>query len=125
MLVVRTLLIGFSVCFAMTACAAEKLKSDKAHHTADGFRNVYLEEENSFFDFIKWRWQHSRLDIPGPEDYQFESIKPDIQQIKQNNPNNQIVWVGHATVLIQMAGMNILTDPQFSERASPLQLFGP
>lgn len=33
--------------------------------------------------------------------------------------------VGHATVLIQAAGLNILTDPVWSERASPLRFAGP
>ena len=33
-------------------------------------------------------------------------------------------WVGHATVLIQTQGLNILTDPVWSDRAGPLG-FGP
>jgi len=33
-------------------------------------------------------------------------------------------WVGHATVLIQAGGLNILTDPVWAERAGPLG-FGP
>jgi len=36
-----------------------------------------------------------------------------------------VTWVGHATALIQTAGLNILTDPFFSKRASPSQLIGP
>lgn len=34
-------------------------------------------------------------------------------------------WVGHATVLVQAAGLNILTDPVWSDHASPLPPFGP
>lgn len=34
-------------------------------------------------------------------------------------------WIGHATALIQTAGLNILTDPFFSKRASPSQVIGP
>ena len=37
----------------------------------------------------------------------------------------RVALVGHATVLIQVAGLNILTDPVFSERASPLSFAGP
>ncbi|MDH7972714.1 MBL fold metallo-hydrolase [Sphingomonas sp. AR_OL41] len=36
-----------------------------------------------------------------------------------------VTAVGHATLLIQLAGRNILTDPLWSERASPTQLVGP
>lgn len=34
-------------------------------------------------------------------------------------------WVGHATVLVQAAGINILTDPIWSDYASPLPPIGP
>ncbi|MGW8201314.1 MBL fold metallo-hydrolase [Sphingomonas bisphenolicum] len=34
-------------------------------------------------------------------------------------------WVGHATVLVQAAGLNILTDPIWSDYASPLPPLGP
>ena len=33
--------------------------------------------------------------------------------------------VGHASVLIQAGGLNVLTDPVWSERASPLSFLGP
>ena len=34
-------------------------------------------------------------------------------------------FVGHATVLLQCAGLNILTDPLWSDRASPFAWLGP
>lgn len=37
----------------------------------------------------------------------------------------RLTMVGHATVLIQVAGLNLLTDPVWSQRASPSQLAGP
>ncbi|CAM9324429.1 unnamed protein product [Chrysoparadoxa australica] len=37
----------------------------------------------------------------------------------------RVTWIGHATVLVQMNGLTILTDPMFSERASYLQSVGP
>ena len=33
--------------------------------------------------------------------------------------------IGHASVLIQVAGLNILTDPVWSQRASPFSFAGP
>jgi L-ascorbate metabolism protein UlaG (beta-lactamase superfamily) len=36
-----------------------------------------------------------------------------------------LTWIGHATFLIQLEGLNVLTDPQFSDRASPLSFAGP
>ncbi|SEN10286.1 L-ascorbate metabolism protein UlaG, beta-lactamase superfamily [Sphingomonas gellani] len=37
----------------------------------------------------------------------------------------RVTAIGHASMLIQIAGMNILTDPVWSDRASPLSFAGP
>lgn len=37
----------------------------------------------------------------------------------------RVTWIGHATVLVQTQGLNILTDPIWSERASPFSFLGP
>jgi L-ascorbate metabolism protein UlaG (beta-lactamase superfamily) len=36
-----------------------------------------------------------------------------------------VTFIGHATFLIQTAAGNLLTDPMFSERAGPFNVFGP
>ncbi len=41
----------------------------------------------------------------------------------QHNPS--ITWIGHSTMLVRMDGVGFLTDPIFSERASPLSFAGP
>ena len=61
-------------------------------------------------------------------------IEPEITKIKLSdqwetidllNDDNYVIWVGHSTFLIKKSGVTILTDPIFSERASPLKNFGP
>ena len=47
------------------------------------------------------------------------------QQHAQSNNSIQITWLGHASLLVQMGGLNILTDPVWSDRCSPAQWFGP
>ena len=42
-----------------------------------------------------------------------------------NNGEIRITPVGHSTFLIQLANINILTDPVWSERASPVSFHGP
>jgi N-acyl-phosphatidylethanolamine-hydrolysing phospholipase D len=39
--------------------------------------------------------------------------------------NPAVTWIGHATLLVRMDGAGFLTDPVFSERASPLSFAGP
>jgi L-ascorbate metabolism protein UlaG (beta-lactamase superfamily) len=37
----------------------------------------------------------------------------------------KVTWIGHSTVLVQTEGLNILTDPIWSRRASPFGFIGP
>ncbi|TIU52834.1 MAG: hypothetical protein E5W25_37140, partial [Mesorhizobium sp.] len=37
----------------------------------------------------------------------------------------RLTMVGHSSLLIQTAGLNILTDPAWSQRVSPLSFAGP
>ncbi len=37
----------------------------------------------------------------------------------------RITWLGHSTVLVQFDDISVLTDPMFSDRASPSQVVGP
>ncbi|OCG01147.1 MBL fold metallo-hydrolase [Gilliamella sp. wkB112] len=48
-----------------------------------------------------------------------------LETIDLSLPGDRIWWIGHATTLIRLEGKFILTDPIFSHRASPSQLFGP
>jgi N-acyl-phosphatidylethanolamine-hydrolysing phospholipase D len=45
--------------------------------------------------------------------------------LRANRGDATVTWVGHATLLVQLDGVNILTDPNWSERASPLTFAGP
>ncbi|KAF3859171.1 hypothetical protein F7725_021570 [Dissostichus mawsoni] len=44
--------------------------------------------------------------------------------LSESGPGLRVTWLGHATVLVEMTGLNILTDPMFSQRASPFQFMG-
>lgn len=37
----------------------------------------------------------------------------------------RVTWIGHSTIVVQFDNVTVLTDPLFSSRASPSQLFGP
>lgn len=120
----RYLTLGF-ICMTALNCAAQTPSADKPHHTSGGFRNVHVYEENGFADFLKWRRERAKLEIPGPESYHFPLAKNDPGFLKQNRDKNTVTWIGHATLLLQVAGYNILTDPHFSKRTSPVQWAGP
>lgn len=47
------------------------------------------------------------------------SVPPQLDALA-NHRVTQTTWVGQSTFLLQVDGLNILTDPIFSERASPV-----
>jgi hypothetical protein len=49
----------------------------------------------------------------------------DGQLLRQNRTVPTVTWIGHSTLLIQIDGVNLLTDPHWSNRASPLAFAGP
>lgn len=44
---------------------------------------------------------------------------------RQVDGSLRATWIGHSTVLLQLGAMNVLTDPIWSERASPVGWAGP
>ena len=91
------------------------------HHLPDGtFRNNHIGQINKpLADLVKWR-----RESPGHPLLSFPVARPNLPLLQ--DPRQQTVtWVGHATLLLQIAGLNILTDPHFSMRASPFSFAGP
>jgi len=110
----------------LASCSTNPLyDADKAHHTRSGFKNIYYEDNKGFWAFIKWRWEKLFKDIPGAEDYDFKIDTTHHASLRENKTRPSLTWIGHATFLIQFDGLNILTDPQFSQRASPVSWAGP
>jgi len=66
------------------------------------------------------RWKRAVPDNPWPASIPVTPVIPDVRV-----DTLRVTMVGHATLLIQLAGLNILTDPVWSDRASPLAFAGP
>ena len=70
-----------------------------------------------------WRWIF-RTDWPEwPKENDFRPGPPPPARVPKGSLS--VTPVGHSTFLIQMDGVNILTDPIWSERCSPLSWIGP
>lgn len=79
-----------------------------------------------FWAFLTWRFGLVCAETKKRLPYLPQSVPADLLCI--NNPDvskMQLTWVGHSTFLLQVAGLNILTDPIWSNRASPVQWAGP
>ena len=102
-----------------------------AHHRANGFQNNYIEfKPKSLLDVLKWRLDAVRKHAPPAAQTPTPTVAPDLRFIHANAGAGAmmapaITWIGHATMLAQFGGLTLLTDPVFSDRASPLGFIGP
>ncbi|HXQ28459.1 MAG TPA: MBL fold metallo-hydrolase [Gemmatimonadales bacterium] len=70
---------------------------------------------------LKWKFS-TRFGIR-PRETPPPTVRPDIPKLDRSALG--LTWVGHATFLVQTGGMTLLTDPMWSERASPVAFAGP
>jgi len=118
---------------ALNACANEPaaVTGKAAHHRDGGFQNNYADlQSRGLAAFARWRFEAWRDGLPGAPSAPTPTIVPDLGFIQSNARAGArmlptVTWIGHASVLAQLGGLNVLTDPIFSQRASPLQFVGP
>lgn len=102
-----------------------------AHHTAKGFRNNYVGSvEKSLRDLLRWQWQRRAAGLPKAPQHATPVVAPDLEFLTRNSSAGEVMqpsasWIGHSSILMQADGLNVLTDPVFSVRASPLPFAGP
>jgi len=86
----------------------------------DGSHFFNKEPDNTFFDHIKWLWEMETVEWP---EWINDTLQPPpVANVKEGKL--RVTYINHATVLIQMDGINILTDPIWSERAGPASWLG-
>ena len=72
----------------------------------------------SFREFLKWSFTNKKPELVAIDSSdEWKELTP--------NSTDYLVWIGHATYLINKNGLTILTDPVFSKRASPVRFAGP
>ncbi len=99
-----------------------------AHHRlGGGFQNPWEDVLPPGFKAVL-RWQRERLRSPtAPNPQRGSQLRrsPAIVIPRATPGYRSVTWVGHSTVLLQIGALNVLTDPVWSERASPVPFIGP
>src|SRR5919197_3602324 len=97
-----------------------------SHRDGRRFRNPWPDSEpRGLRDVIRWSLERRRQNLPpDPSPGTFPLAQSTFAQRAQRS-DLSVTWVGHATVLLQLGPINVLTDPMWSERASPLSFAGP
>jgi L-ascorbate metabolism protein UlaG (beta-lactamase superfamily) len=94
------------------------------HGTSPNFVNgVFVDKEGSppksFTDLLKWNWEAREKRQAWPSSVSVQQVVP------PQRAEFRVTFLGHASWLYQIDGINILIDPVYSERAGPFGMFGP
>ena len=114
-------------------CSAAPPPADAAspHHRGDGFKNNHVNfQPKGLAALLAWKWQAMLDGLPRAPQSPTPRVAPDLAFIAANARAGArmvpaVTWIGHASTLLQIGGVNVLTDPIFSERASPIAGLGP
>lgn len=122
-------LSGVACVLLLTSCAGggnPHYDPQQPHHTQDGFQNLDPEVRPGR-GFWRWQWERKTRGLPPPPAAAHRDwrVAPDLALVQSPAANPSVTWIGHATLLLRIGGLNVLTDPHFSERASPVSFAGP
>jgi N-acyl-phosphatidylethanolamine-hydrolysing phospholipase D len=120
---------AFYSLFLLVACASvgtEPLPGRPPHHVEGGFRNTDSDFSRPS-SLTRWSFVFRRLwaSFVAPRIFDAPRVANDGAALQGGLVNPSITWVGHSTLLVQVDGINVLTDPNWSVRASPLSWAGP
>ncbi|MGM8214567.1 MBL fold metallo-hydrolase [Bacillaceae bacterium W0354] len=75
----------------------------------------HVKNVKSFADLL--RWQRERKQNKKDLSILIEQAShKEIDELNSNRTDTSITWIGHATFLIQMNGLNMITDPVWAKR---------
>jgi N-acyl-phosphatidylethanolamine-hydrolysing phospholipase D len=115
-------LAGLVVASAPPSFSAEP--APPPHHLLRGFRNLDTGYEYSLHTRTL-RFVRQSLHGSPSRGRTFPLIANDGAALRDNGTMPTLTWIGHATFLIQVDGVNVLTDPHWGDRASPVSFAGP
>ena len=121
-LVIMVGLIVVVVSCAMYLSAPGYKGPKSPHFDGKRFHNLEQHEDKTLWDVIRWRW--SRKDPKWPVWVENEKYPLPTSRFTDTRAFS-VTFINHATALIQEKGINILTDPIWSDRASPFSWAGP
>jgi len=117
-----SVIVSLWLVLGAAACVpAPRLSGPPTDHFTDGsFRNLARFDPPGITDLLEWAVTGDA--VTWPEWVEIPDARPPPARVTQGL---RVTFVNHATVLVQMSGVNVLTDPVWSERVGPAFWIGP
>jgi N-acyl-phosphatidylethanolamine-hydrolysing phospholipase D len=100
--------------------AGERRPTVPGHHVPGGFRNVSEDYSYPFVQRARGLFRRRRA----PRE-RLVAFVNDGRELRNNGHLATATWVGHSTFVVQIGGLNVVTDPHWGEMASPVRFAGP
>lgn len=107
--------------FTLAGCTVFSAPSYRGP-VSDHFDGEKFVNQTPYYRGSFWRWQLTSQ--PGEWTDEWANAAP-AEAPPERVDGLRLTFINHSTVLIQVAGLNILTDPVYSERVSPISWAGP
>jgi len=120
--------LALALSLLFLACAVigrEPLAGRPAHHVEGGFRNPdpgFNRPEG----WVRAKYVARRVwtSVAAARSIDLPRVINSGRALLENNPTATVTWIGHSTLLIQLDGVNLLTDPHWGQRAGPASWLG-
>jgi L-ascorbate metabolism protein UlaG (beta-lactamase superfamily) len=124
-LTITLVLIALALTGACAFAPAARIAHASPQFKDGAFANPRPMREYSLGEQARMWWSAMVAKPAGTRPVQAVPVRRLTRQALLDAPDNTLVRLGHSTVLLKLAGEFYLTDPVFSQRASPVQWAGP
>lgn len=126
-----TMAVGLSACHAWVSMGSDPYgehlrlieRSPQYDINQQRFVNALQQVKPSFFEVMGKYWGNEAQTTPTTPMPRDEGLTARLASPPEEGL--RVSWIGHSTMLVEIEGKAFLTDPIFSERASPFKCLGP
>ena len=113
-------LLPIAAATLLSACLAAPGHRGPATEHFDGerFANQAPFQDKSVIDLLRWQWHNDPAPWSDVQGFRHGPQPPErVQDLR-------VTFINHATVLVQLHGLNVLTDPIYSQTSGPFSWAG-
>lgn len=118
-------LILLSMAWVPMGKAPEGERLERMQASAQWADGIFHNEQKMWNDLWGWIPAMTEASEYGSPNEPLPVVENAAEQLATPADGTRVTWLGHSTVLIEIAGKRVLTDPVFGPSTAPIAAFGP